>query len=68
MVVRPKDSALPFLGVAVENFKPSSGIALAAEFGGKFTSASDLSYCAMIAREASRGTAEAVEKPRLALA
>lgn len=38
MVVRPRDSALPFLGFAVENVKPSGGIVLAAELGGKFTS------------------------------
>ncbi len=37
VVVRPRDSALPFLGFAVENFKPSGGVALAAELGGKFT-------------------------------
>jgi len=29
----PKDSALPFSGVAVENFKPSGGIALRLNFG-----------------------------------
>ncbi|PYT67290.1 MAG: hypothetical protein DMG41_21190 [Acidobacteria bacterium] len=38
MVVRPRYSALPFLGFAVENVKPSGGIVLAAELGGKFTS------------------------------
>lgn len=33
MVVRPGDSALPFPGVAVENCKPSSGIALRLNLG-----------------------------------